>query len=392
MKKLAIITTHPIQYNAPLFKLLNEHSQINIKVFYTWGASSLINKFDPGFNQNVTWDIPLLEGYAYSFVKNISNNPGSHHYSGIVNPTLISEINEWAPDVVLFYGWKFNSHLKAIKYFKNKIPVLFRGDSTLMDEISGIKKMTRSIVLKYVYKNIDIALFTGAANKAYFKAFGLNENQLFFMPHAIDNCRFSNSDNNIKFASSLRGKLGIPLDALVFLFAGKLESKKQPDVLAKVFSTITDKNAFLLIVGSGDLEVSLKLNFSKNNNIKFLGFQNQVQMPVIYNACDVFVLPSKGPNETWGLAINEAMAAGKAIICSNACGASLDIVRNGENGFVFEKGNENALLKCLSYFINDKKRAALMGEKSSEIIKDYGYKDDCEVLEQLVLSLNCIKE
>ena len=72
MKRLAIVTTHPIQYNAPLFKLIQERGNIQIKVFYTWGKTALKNKFDPGFGKYISWDIPLLDGYEYSFEKNIS--------------------------------------------------------------------------------------------------------------------------------------------------------------------------------------------------------------------------------------------------------------------------------------------------------------------------------
>ena len=74
MKRLAIVTTHPIQYNAPLFKLIQERGNIQIKVFYTWGKTALKNKFDPGFGKYISWDIPLLDGYEYSFEKNISAN------------------------------------------------------------------------------------------------------------------------------------------------------------------------------------------------------------------------------------------------------------------------------------------------------------------------------
>jgi hypothetical protein len=95
MKKLAIITTHPIQYNAPLFSLLNKRGKIRIKVFYTWGHAVLENKFDPGFGKNISWDIPLLEGYDHVFEKNISPDPGSHHYKGIDNPELTGHIKEW---------------------------------------------------------------------------------------------------------------------------------------------------------------------------------------------------------------------------------------------------------------------------------------------------------
>ena len=67
-KKIAIISTHPIQYYAPLFNLLAK--KIEIKVFYTWGEES-IKKFDPGFGKKVEWDIPLLEGYNFQFLKNL---------------------------------------------------------------------------------------------------------------------------------------------------------------------------------------------------------------------------------------------------------------------------------------------------------------------------------
>jgi hypothetical protein len=102
--RLAIITTHPIQYYAPVFKLLNEAQQINIIVFYTWGQKAT-EKFDPGFGKNIDWDIPLLQGYDYEWVKNTSTDPGSHHFKGIINPELIARVNTWQPDALLVFGW-----------------------------------------------------------------------------------------------------------------------------------------------------------------------------------------------------------------------------------------------------------------------------------------------
>ncbi|HEY8661946.1 MAG TPA: glycosyltransferase family 1 protein, partial [Hanamia sp.] len=85
MKRLAIITTHPIQYNAPWFKLLAERKKLKVMVFYTWSQVEKEGKYDPGFGKNVEWDIPLLDGYEYRFINNISNEPGSHHFNGIDN-------------------------------------------------------------------------------------------------------------------------------------------------------------------------------------------------------------------------------------------------------------------------------------------------------------------
>ena len=140
MKKLAIITTHPIQYNAPLFKLLTERKQINIKVFYTWSQTDKGSKFDRDFGRHIDWDIPLLDDYQYTFVQNSSKNPGIHHFRGIDNPTLIEEIKIYKPGAILVIGWSFKSHLKCLRYFKGKVPLLFRGDSTLLNRQSVLKK------------------------------------------------------------------------------------------------------------------------------------------------------------------------------------------------------------------------------------------------------------
>ena len=391
MKRLAIVTTHPIQYNAPLFRLLHERKNIEIKVFYTWSQLESGKKFDPGFDKEIKWDIPLLKGYNYSFVDNVSSSPGSNHYTGIVNPTLTKEIKEWKADAILIYGWSFKSHLNAIRFFKGKIPVLFRGDSTLLDQKHGIKKIIRHIFLRYVYCYIDIAMYVGKANREYFLAQGLKENQLSYMPHAIENERFFSNkliqDNAINILKSL----DIPKTALVFLFVGKLEIKKQPETLAKLFQEFSNTEAHLIIAGSGILEAEMKKNFAKFKNIHFLGFCNQNKMPSVYACCDVFVLPSIGPHETWGLAINEAMAAGKPLVVSDACGAASDLVHRLKNGFIFKRNDIEALREKLLFYLNNRNQIKKMGHYSLQIIKNYSYEKDCMVLESTVSNFNYCK-
>ena len=105
MRKLAIVTTHPIQYNAPLFRYLQEGGQLQIKVFYTWSQSNG-PIFDKGFGIVRNWDIPLLEGYDFQFVENIAEDPGTHHFKGIDNPTLIPELKKFQPNAIIVFGWK----------------------------------------------------------------------------------------------------------------------------------------------------------------------------------------------------------------------------------------------------------------------------------------------
>jgi len=384
MKRLAIITTHPIQYNAPLFRLLHERKNIEIKIFYTWSQTAQGTKYDPGFKKQVEWDIPLLDGYPYTFVENISASPGSAHNKGIDNPTLVKEVEAWNPSAVLVYGWNFKSHLAAMRYFHGKMPVIFRGDSTLIDETPGIKKILRRLYLRYIFRSVDLALYAGKANRDYFIAHGLKEDQLLFMPHAIDNRRFAKSDENIAASKKLREALNIPETSLIFLSAGKLEEKKQPGLLAEIFVRLAAKDTYLVIAGSGELEEKLHSLYGDNEHIRFTGFLNQQQMPALYGACDVFVLPSKGPGETWGLAVNEAMAAGKAVLVSSACGAAADLVQNGVNGFVFEKNDRDAAEKYLRYFSDHRAAVKEMGRESELMIANYNFMRDADAVERAV--------
>lgn len=372
MKKLAIITTHPIQYYAPVFKLLAQ--QLDVKVFYTWGKQVLENKYDPGFKQEITWDIPLLEGYNHHFTQNNAKNPGSHHKNGIINPNLISEIKAFEPNAILVYGHSYHSHLKVLRYFKGKIPVYFRGDSTLLDETSFLTKILKTIYLQWVYSFVDYAFYVGIANKAYFKNYGLHENQLIFAPHAVDNDRFA-EDRHLE-ALAIRTKFGIPEKGILVLYAGKLEEKKNPQILLNSFIGMRKENIYLLFVGNGQLETALKTKAIKSKKRQFIffeDFKNQAILPAYYQACDLFCLPSKGPGETWGLAVNEAMAASKAILLSSKVGCAANLAIEGANGYVFSIDSSKRISENLRLLLFDKENLIKMGKASKNMIKNYTF-------------------
>lgn len=377
MKKLAIVCTHPIQYYAPLFQLLSESKKVNLKVFYTWGESSL-TKLDPGFNKIIEWDIPLLTGYDFVFLKNTANQQGSSHFNGIINPHLISELHSFKPDAILFFGWAYNSHLKAIRHFKNKVPVWFRGDSTLLKNLPKWKKALRWIFLKWVYKHIDTAFYVGTQNKNYYLHFGLKEQQLAFAPHAIDNKRFEREQPQV----AIREKLNIPAHHTVVLFAGKLEPIKNPELLLKAFISINLPNTNLIFVGNGVLEETLKKCAEGFNNVHFVQFQNQSLIPFYYQACDLFCLPSL--SETWGLAVNEAMACGKAVLTSDAVGCALDLVKTGLNGEIFISDNLESLRSNLLTLVNDKSKLKTYGTASKQLISEWSFeRSSQEILKKL---------
>ena len=385
MKRLAIITTHPIQYNAPMFKMLAERGHIEVKVFYTWGEAA-INKYDPGFGKHIEWDIPLLKGYSFCFVKNIAAVPGSNSFKGIDNPTLIKEVKNWKADVVLVYGWSFKSHLKAIRYFHKKIPILFRGDSTLLTEKKGLRKFARTLFLKWVYSHVDYASFVGLQNKAYYIKHGLKEHQLVLAHHAVDNNRFAQPDEEYQeSAKKWRQEMGVQPHELTILFAGKFEEVKNPGFIIDFARKMKGLPIKFILAGNGPLEKELKTLSVNSQNILFLDFQNQLKMPVVYRLCDLFILPSK--SETWGLSVNEAMACGKAVLVSDRCGCATDLVVNGHNGYVFNINRSNDLLNNIKDLLVNKERVKIMGMASSKIVEDFSFLNTARAIETTMMAI-----
>lgn len=369
--KLAIVSTHPIQYNAPMFRRLASSHVVQIKIFYTLGAKGLKNNFDPGFGKNVEWDIPLLDGYDYTFVENVAADPGWHHFNGIDNPGLIDEIRRWEADSILVYGWNHKSHLAVMRHFKGKIPVYFRGDSTLLDESGMLRTIMRRIFLRWVYSHVDKAYYVGTNNKNYFLAHGLRENQLVFAPHAIDNDRFRNlSGEQQQRVSRWREELGFAPSDLVLMFVGKFDPKKQPETLLRIAKGITDRRVRFLFVGNGIEEQSLKQQALNDDRIKFLDFQNQSKMPLVYHLGDILVLPSK--SETWGLAINEAMACGLPVIASDKCGGAIDLITT-ENGLIFPHNDHTPVVHFLNKCLARPELLKKMGQASAKRIEKFSF-------------------
>ena len=342
---LAVALSHPVQYYSPVFKEMAQ--MFRLKVFYTGPVGGFA--YDKGFRQKVKWDIPLLEGYEYEFVNTYK---------------LLKKIKEFNPDQLLIYGWAHYSHLKLMIYFKGKLIINFRGDSTLLSNPGKTKRILKKMLLTWIYKHIDRAFYVGTQNKYYFTEYGVNEAQLIFAPHSIDNIRFS----NIKESKPIRLNLAISETSILILYAGKFDQNKNPELLLQAFIELNLTDTHLLFAGSGILENKLKAKIKSYKNVHFLPFQNQMAMPALYQACDLFCLPTK--NDSWGLSINEAMAAGKAILSSDKAGAAIDLIRK-ENGQMFISEDLDDLKYKLRELATSRSQLQAKGKYSANFIKEW---------------------
>lgn len=388
--RLAIVLSHPVQYYSPWFRWMAQHSNLNFRIFYLWDAG-VKTSHDQQFNTTFAWDIDLLSGYDYEFIPNTATHPGTNHFNGLKNPTLISRIRAWQPAAILLFGYKYRTHLRLILWARFRgLPLIFRGDSHLLGrpQLAWWKKAP----LRVLYRQFSAFICTGLANHAYFHYFDVPKKRLFIAPHSVDASLFTSDDKTRSAAASLRDQLGIPSASRVILFAGKFVPAKQPLELLRGFLKMNADNAVLVFVGDGEEKAALKdLAISaRAGSVHFLPFANQSEMPVRYELADIFILPSRGIYETWGLAVNEAMHMGVPCIVSDRVGCQLDLVTDGETGWVFNSEDPFALGKKLSQalaVLGDPLALARIKTAVAQRISKYTYADTFQGLGK---ALSCI--
>jgi glycosyltransferase involved in cell wall biosynthesis len=386
--KLAVITTHPIQYYAPWFERLASEPGLSTRVFYLWDFG-VTEKVDRGFGRAVKWDVSLLDGYDYEFVPNTSASPGTHHFRGLRNPELLTRVRHYDPDAVLLLGYNYASLYEFIlRWDRRKTPLLFRGDSHRLVPGRGYKERLRRRFISAVFGRFARFLYVGEANREYFRYHGVSPDKLFFAPHAVDNERFFGESCRASVgAHEWKQEMGIPPEHQVVLFAGKLEEKKCPLDLLEAFEEVRPESTSLLFVGDGHLGPELRRRASGSAGVHFAPFQNQSLMPRTYAAADLFVLPSYGPGETWGLAVNEAMCLSRAVVVSTHVGCARDLVRDGRNGLVFEAGSTPSLAGALKEALKDRARLGRWGEEGRRVIAGYSYEETTRGLLKALESL-----
>jgi len=375
--RLAFLATHPIQYQAPLFRRLAAHPDIDLTVYFC-SRTGVEERFDPGFGQKLKWDIPLLEGYSYKFLPNLFGDRLT--WKGLINPAIIKEIRQNRYNAVIIHGWAYPTSLLALAVAQLcRSPVFFRAETnSLWYNRRGIKRRLQFSVLKQILRTAAGFLTVGTLNKAFYQEVGIHPSKLFCAPYAVDNDFFLNQAKSLKpKKAELKLKYGIPADSPIILFCGKLSPVKDPPTLLKAFDQVRQSLGCSLVwVGDGILRQDLE-NWVQIRNIPdchFVGFRNQTKLPEFYALGDIFVLPSSF--EPWGLVVNEAMCFSLPIVVSDRVGCGPDLVQEGRNGFIFPSGDAAALATCLERLVADASLRDRMGMESLKIIKSWDYNAD----------------
>lgn len=381
--KLAYFVSHPIQYQAPLLRRIAQERDIELTVFF-FSDFSVRGYADPGFGGvQVRWDIPLLDGYAHEFLPGFRKT-GPLGFATPVNYGIFSRLRRGRFDAVWVHGYHTINVLNSIIAAKVLgIPVLMRAESTLDDRPrSWAKLVAKRLFFAFLRRAVRCVMPIGTKNADYWRASLGSGIPMYPMPYAVDNDYFGvRAAQAANDREALRHKLNLKPGLPVFLFASKLLRRKRCMDMVEAFLRLatagaSDPPAYLLIVGDGEERMAIegRIRQSGSANVRLLGFQNQSELPRFFDLCEVFVLPSV--QEPWGLIVNEVMSASRAVVVSDEVGCAPDLIRNGENGFVFPARNIEALSEAMGRFIDDSSLAGVMGRKAAETIGGFSFEKD----------------
>jgi glycosyltransferase involved in cell wall biosynthesis len=377
--RIAVLNSHPIQYFAPLYAYLKAAPELDVTVLYL-SNFSIRGGRDGGFAWDVKWNLDLLAGYRSVFLGHAASTRDPGGFWSLVAPQVWSELRSGRYDVLWLHGHNYAANIIALIAARTvNIPILMRGDTHLGLSHGIIKSLLQRPVMRVLYSQCDRFLAIGSANAAFYRAMGVPEHKIFLAPYCVDNDRFitsANLSNDEK--RRIRKQYNLPLDRPIVLYAAKFIGGKRPaDLLEAVRRLKTERNlAFTVVMaGSGQLEQALRAFCGEHalDNVAFTGFVNQLELPALYGASDIFVLPSE--QEHWGLAVNEAMCASLPIIVSREVGCVPDLVKDGINGYTPATGDVEGLTRALRCLIEDEDLRRRQGKASLARIQQWGYRE-----------------
>ncbi len=380
MKPLIVLNSHPIQYFVPLYQEAVRQG-LPLEVWYC-SSYGLKGETDLEFNTRVKWDLPMLEGYSYRFLKNASPRPSIYGFWGLLNLEVLFLLFRQPPSVVLVHGWGYATHWLCIMMARLAgHTVCLRGEAPLCHENGrqGLKAALRKHALRFLFDKVHFFLYIGQENRAFYRHHGIPEERLLFAPYAVDNGRFHRAYEELRTQrEALRRELGLPPDKRIVLYSGKYILKKRPlDLLAAFAACPHRASACLVFMGEGPLRPEMEAFIEREglDNVVLTGFVNQSAVSKYYAAADLFVMCS-AEGETWGLSTNEAMNFHLPVLLSDLTGSHADLVRESENGFVFPTGDVKALQEYLTRLLSlPEEELRAMGEASARIVRMYSYEE-----------------
>ena len=361
--RVLAICTHPVQYAAPLFRCMAQHPKLDLLVAYCTlrGAEP---GHDPEFGATVKWDVPLLDGYPWVQVPN--KGSGDESFLGFYNPGLWTLIRDGNYDAILcFAGYLRASFWIAWARARlSRAAFIFGTDATTLNSIDGRKwkRPVKRLFWPFLYRLASQVIAPSTGTKELMRSLGIPAERISLAPYSVGNDWWLERSAKV-VRKAARESWGIPPEAPVVLYCAKLQPWKRPQDLLRAFARAGLLDAYLVVAGEGPLRPEMEREAAElgiSQRSRFLGFVNQSQLPSVYTAADVLVLPSS--YEAFGVVVNEASLCGCAVVSSDRVGAARDLIIPVNPSLVYPCGDVAALATLLRKLVSDRGRLRDLGE------------------------------
>ncbi len=358
--KIGIIVGHPTQFEGPLYKYLHQDPAFDLTVIYMDG-DRVQSVFDNELQMDVTWGIDLLNGYNYKILPNTNR---------LAWLTKVITSNSF--DLLILNGYNRIELLWSLVLAKYcNINTALRLDSVYNPMDSAFKRLSKKIILPFIYKLYDAFLATSTTTKAFLISKGVSAKKIFFFTYAVDQTWFRNYSSQTQSQKDLTKKnYSIPKDKKIVISVSKLSARETPWDLLNALSLI-DEDCVCILIGDGPDRKLVEdyITTIPNKVILLLGYIQYPLLPSLYAISDVFVHAAM--EEPYGVSVAEALSCGVPVIASNRVGSASDLLIEGKNGSKYEHGNHKDLAKKIDYYFSrDDKKFGDVADKQL-LIWDY---------------------
>jgi glycosyltransferase involved in cell wall biosynthesis len=364
---------------SPVLRRMSKSAELDLTVAYCSlrGAEA---GYDPEFAATVKWDTPLLEGFTWKELAN--RGSGSDSFFGICNPGAWRLIRRGAFDAVLcLTGYRCATFWIACLAAKSsRTAFLFGTDATTLisRDAQSWKRSAKAIFWPWLFSLADQVIVPSSGSRDLMFSLGFPQERVTLTPYSVDNEWWMAGSAKVD-RRGVRTGWGVPESDTLVLFCAKLQTWKRPLDLLHAFAKSKISNAHLVYAGEGPLRSALESEARRlgvAGQVRFLGFVNQTQLPAVYTAADVMVLPSE--YEPFAVVVNEAICCGCPVIVSDRVGAARDLVTPVAPEMVYPCGDIDALATALRLTLSDRARLAATSAALREHIRTWSPKENID--------------
>lgn len=345
MKKLLIYSIFPAPYRTAVFEGLNREFELTV-----------LFERNSDANRDPSW---FVNDFQYPcFI--LDNERGKEYMNNV-----LYGIRNF--DAVGIYDYATVSAIRIIHLCKkHKIPYFLNCDGSFIN-----RSFIKDKIKRYIIKDSSLCLASGEYAKQYYLTYGAKSKSIVI--HKFSSLLEKDIVGHplsVFEKRKIRSELNLPIDGKMVLTIGQFTHRKGFDVLLESWKKINNKYN-LVIIGGGEDQKLYEDFIVKNalKNVSLLGYKSKEIVFKYYKAADLFILPTR--EDIWGLVVNEAMACGTPVVTTNRCIAGLELIDNGEQGYIIATESSDQIVISVEKIFKDENVYRTMCENCLIRIQDY---------------------